>query len=149
MTLSFCRLLACKAEAGVNVSQFFTVIGLVAQLVGSFLLAARGFTAESFERVPLALRHWLITLLPAEITTGVLFIVGLVPLHWEHRWAWLFVISLFCSVGWVPALAKYALKFCDTPEQHLSHRQIERLNRSGMLLLIAGFILSAFGAVLT
>lgn len=145
---SFIRLLACKAEAGINFQQFFTVIGLVAQLAGSFFLAARGFTSESLRRLPLASSSWIVALMPAFVTTSFLLVAGLLPVEISRRWLILFVTSLICSIGWVPALAKHAANFADTPRRHLTDSQVERLNVQGMALLIIGFILSAFGAVL-
>jgi hypothetical protein len=129
--------------------EFLTVIGLVVQLAASFLLVARGFTEEYLQRVWLAEQKWQIALLPGLFSTVALIacsMSGVVSEHW--RSAVLFLMSLVTAACCLPILAKHSLHFVDRVGSPRKDREIETLNRHGVILLAIGFAISALAAVI-
>jgi hypothetical protein len=128
--------------------ELLTVIGLVIQLAASFLLAVRGFTDKSLKRVFLSASTWKIALLPGLVSTILLCACAFSTFLSRERSAVLFALSLICAASWLPALAKYSVRFLDHLDDPRNDIEIETLNRNAILLLAVGFIVAALSALM-
>ena len=129
--------------------EFINVIGLVFQLCGGFLLAARGLTFRRVGRVWLAKSRWIITIFPGFVGSIILIFVGIIYKHLGFGSLLLWLVSLLCGCFWLPALAKYSLGFLDSPGQPQLDENVERLHLTGLGLVMVGFAIQSLAAVLS
>jgi hypothetical protein len=127
---------------------FFTIIGLIVQLAGSFLLAARGFEYASVAKVVFARRHWTVAAAPGVLTTSSFIACSWLLPSRSFPPVLLVVSSVVVAGAWVPVLAKHSLKYVDRAGVQVSDGKVHSLNIQGLALLAIGFILSALAAVL-
>jgi hypothetical protein len=131
-----------------RLKELFTVIGLVAQLDASFLLAIRGFTHAKLRSVWLVRSGRLIVMAPGLGVTSALIGFTVLPFEFSGRSLAMLLLSLLSSIAWVPALTKHGLAFVDRAGERHSDLEVQQLNQHGLALLAVGFVMSALGVVL-